>query len=77
VAVADPTLAGMVAIDGMLEAEAGQMVLAALEPFARPTSADDTGTAGQRNADALVEVARRALESGRLPQSGGVRPSWR
>ncbi|HWD45675.1 MAG TPA: DUF222 domain-containing protein, partial [Actinomycetota bacterium] len=28
----------------------------------------------QRRADALVELARRALEAGQLPQAGGVRP---
>jgi len=31
----------MVAVDGLLEAEAGQTVLAALEPLARPADADD------------------------------------
>jgi hypothetical protein len=49
-------------------------VLAALEPLARPTTADDTRSGGQRTADALAELARRALEGGRLPQTGGVRP---
>src|SRR5512132_562017 len=29
----------------------------------------------QRRADALTELARRTLQGGRLPQSGGVRPS--
>jgi hypothetical protein len=33
-----PTWEGMVALDGLLEAEAGQIVLAALEPLARPPS---------------------------------------
>jgi hypothetical protein len=65
---------GMVALDGLLEPEAGQTLLAALEPLARPTSADDDRSGGQRRADALAELARRNLESGRLPQSGGVRP---
>jgi hypothetical protein len=37
-----PTWDAMVAVDGLLEAEAGQTVLAALEPLARPHSADDT-----------------------------------
>ena len=37
-----PTLEGMVAVDGLLEAEAGQIVLAALEPLARPADATDT-----------------------------------
>jgi hypothetical protein len=33
-----PTFAGMVALQGLLEAEAGHIVLAALEPLARPTA---------------------------------------
>ena len=69
-----PTWEGMVALDGLLEPEAGQIVLAALEPLARPASADDTRSGGQRNADALTKLVRRALEGGRLPQTGGVRP---
>jgi hypothetical protein len=69
-----PTLEGMVALDGLLEPEAGQTLLAALEPLARPHSADDDRSGGQRRADALAELARRQLEAGRLPQTGGVRP---
>ena len=68
------TLEGMVALDGLLEAEAGQIVLAALEPLARPADAADTRSGDQRRADALTELARRNLEGGRLPQSGGMRP---
>jgi hypothetical protein len=64
----------MVAVDGLLEPEAGQTLLAALEPLARPDSAQDARSGSQRNADALTELARRSLEAGRLPQSGGVRP---
>jgi hypothetical protein len=69
-----PTLEGMVALDGLLEAEAGQTLVAALEPLARPASAADDRSGGQRRADALAELARRQLEAGRLPQTGGVRP---
>jgi Domain of unknown function (DUF222) len=69
-----PTLDGMVALQGLLDPEAGQLVLAALEPLARPHSADDERSGDQRRADALVELARRALEGGQLPQTGGVRP---
>jgi hypothetical protein len=68
------TLEGMVAVDGLLEAEAGQTLMSALEPLARPASAAVAGSGGQRRADALAELARRALEAGRLPQTGGVRP---
>ena len=69
-----PTFDGMVAVDGLLEPEAGQSLLAALEPLARPADAHDTRSGSQRNADALAELARRHLEGGRLPQAGGVRP---
>jgi hypothetical protein len=65
---------GMVAVDGLLEPEAGQTLLAALEPLACPASAQDARSGGQRRADALAGLARRALEGGQLPQSGGVRP---
>jgi hypothetical protein len=69
-----PTFDGMVAIDGLVESEAGQTVLAALEPLARPTDASDQRSGSQRTADALAELARRNLEAGRLPHTGGVRP---
>ena len=69
-----PTFEGMVAVDGLLEPETGQTLLAALEPLARPHDAQDTRSGGQRTADALAELARRSLEGGRLPQTGGVRP---
>ena len=64
----------MVAVDGRLEPEAGQSLLAALEPLARPANAEDARSGGQQRADALAELARRSLEAGRLPQTGGVRP---
>jgi hypothetical protein len=69
-----PTWEGMVAVNGLLDPEAGQTLLAALEPLARPTGAADARSGGQRRADALVELARRTLEGGQLPQTGGVRP---
>ena len=68
------TWEGMVALHGLLEAEAGQTLLAALEPLARPATTDDTRSGSQRHADALTELARRSLEQGRLPRTGGVRP---
>jgi hypothetical protein len=68
------TWEGMVAVNGLLDPEAGQTLLAALEPLARPSSADDPRSDGLRRADALTELARRNLEGGQLPQTGGVRP---
>ena len=51
---------------------------AALDPLAapRPAAADgpDPRPAGRRRADALVEVCRRALAAGTLPERGGDRP---
>jgi hypothetical protein len=64
----------MVALEGLVEPEAGQTVVAALVPLARPASAEDPRSGSQRRADALAELARRTLEAGRLPQTGGVRP---
>jgi hypothetical protein len=72
--VAGTDLGGMVAVNGLLDPEAGQMLVAALEPLARPQDSQDPRSASQRRADALVELARRNLEGGQLPQSGGVRP---
>jgi hypothetical protein len=69
-----PTLDGMVAVDGLLDPEAGETLLTALEPLARPSTAEDARSAAQRRADALTELARRQLEGGRLPTTGGVRP---
>jgi Domain of unknown function (DUF222)/HNH endonuclease len=69
-----PTLEGMVALQGLLDPEGGQVLLAALEPLARPADGQDARSGDQRRADALVELARRNLESGQLPQTGGVRP---
>jgi Domain of unknown function (DUF222)/HNH endonuclease len=68
------TWEGMVAINGLLEPEAGQTLLAALDPLARPADAHDPRSGSQRQADALAELARRQLEAGQLPQTGGVRP---
>jgi Domain of unknown function (DUF222) len=62
-----PTLEGMVALDGLLEPEAGQVLMTALEPLARPAGAEDTRSGGQRRADALTELARRSLEGGTPP----------
>jgi hypothetical protein len=69
-----PTWEGMVAVNGLLEPEAGHTLLAALEPLARPADAHDPRSGAQRRADGLAELARRSLEGGRLPQAGGVRP---
>ena len=70
-----PTLEGMVALEGLLEPEAGQTLLAALEPLARPASADDTRSGGQRRADALAELARRPGSRPAPPERRGPTPA--
>ena len=66
----------MVAVDGLLEPEAGQTLLAALEPLARPADATDTRSGSQRNADALTELARRPWRAGGCPRPVGSARSW-
>lgn len=53
----------------------------ALSPLAAPRPRTDvevdSRTADQRAADALIELAERALDSGALPTEGGQRaPRW-
>jgi uncharacterized protein DUF222/HNH endonuclease len=67
------TADGAVAIDGRLDPVGGEAVLTALAPLAAPT-AGDTRTPEQRRADALVTLSTKALDDGRLPEVGGVRP---
>ena len=63
--------AGVVRIDGMLDAEGGATVRAALAGLMKPTK-DDHRSHGQRCADALVEFCRRGPGSRR--DSSGPRP---
>jgi hypothetical protein len=68
------TMDGMVAIDGLLDPEAGALVLTALGSATAPRGPDDHRSAGQRRADALVEICGVSLDHGSLTSSGGVRP---
>jgi hypothetical protein len=62
---------------GRLDPESAATVRAALEPLAKPrTGADgDLRPAGRRHADALVELARRMLAAGDLPDVGAEKPN--
>jgi len=68
------TWGGMVRIDGELDPEGGQVFLSAIEALAAPHGPVDSRLSSQRRADALVELSRRALDSGGLPDHGGDRP---
>ena len=64
---------GCLWLRGFLDAESGATLKTAVEALARPLP-DDDRRAGQRRADALVEIARVALDEGRVPVVNGVRP---
>lgn len=61
-------------LDGHLDAEGGSTLKTALQALLGPRSQNDERTPAQRRADALVEIAGRCLDSGRLPLRGGQRP---
>ncbi|GAB3422896.1 HNH endonuclease signature motif containing protein [Flindersiella endophytica] len=72
---------GIVHFGGRLDAASARVVRTALEPLAKPTAGEADGSEtgqngarrsyGQRMADALVELARRSLQSGTIPKHGG------
>src|SRR2546422_6417545 len=68
------TMDGVFYIDGQLDAEGGATLQTALDALMGPPAADDERTPPQRRADALVEVARRQLDGGRLPVVAGQKP---
>ena len=68
------TFEGMGRIDGWLDPEGFAYVKAALDAATPPPGQDDSRTSAQRRADALVDLARLALDSGDLPESGGEKP---
>lgn len=69
---------GMVRLSGVLDTEGAEALLAALSPLAAPNPAEDgtpdPRTAPHRAADALVELATRSLDDGRVGVEGCVRP---
>jgi Domain of unknown function (DUF222) len=69
-----PMLDGMVALDGLLDAEGATNVATALQPFLVPTGSDDSRTTSQRRADGLVDLARLATEHEKVGELGGNRP---
>lgn len=65
---------GMHSIDGVLDAVGGAALKTALESLARRLGQEDKRSYRQRMADALAELTNHALDEGRLPKRGGVRP---
>jgi hypothetical protein len=67
------TLDGALLLDGQLDAEGGALLRTAISALNKPVP-NDTRSAPQRRADALVELASRQLQSGALPTTHGQRP---
>jgi hypothetical protein len=65
---------GMHSIDGVLDPVGGAALKTALDSLARRLGSDDKRCYRQRMADALAELTHHALDEGRLPRRGGVRP---
>ena len=61
-------------LKGVFDAVGGAAIRDALEPLARPCGKDDERPRGQRLADAMVELAGHALDSGVIPDRGSQRP---
>src|SRR5215472_15276063 len=62
-------------IEGVLDAEGGATLKTAIRGiFGRHPAQDDERTPAQRRADALVDLARRRLDAGDLPERGGEKP---
>ncbi len=71
---ASTTFDGMVALDGLLDPEAGATVLTAIQTLSAPAAGTDDRSPAQRRADALTTLCRRQLDTGQLPAQKGQRP---
>lgn len=65
---------GRIKLDGLLDAEGGTKVKKALEAALGRRAKDEKRSEGQRRADALVDVAARALGGRKSGQTGGQVP---
>ncbi len=68
------TFDGVFRIDGRFDAEGGAVLRTALDAVMGPRLEGDNRMASERRADAAVELARRQLDGGRLPEVGGQKP---
>jgi hypothetical protein len=64
---------GWVFVRGILDAAGGALLRTALEPLAKRSGADDDRHRDRRLADALVELAKVALDNGAVPQRASQR----
>lgn len=68
------TFDGLGVLRGVLDAESAEVLRTAIDALSKSAGTLDERTPAQRRADALVDIASRALDSSTLPESGGERP---
>jgi hypothetical protein len=68
------TFDGIFRLDGQFDAEGGAVLRTALDAVMGPRQAGDDRMHSERCADAAVELARRQLDGGQLPEVGGQKP---
>ncbi|HSS93564.1 MAG TPA: DUF222 domain-containing protein, partial [Candidatus Dormibacteraeota bacterium] len=68
------TFGGVFYLNGRLDAEGGATLQTALDSIMGPPAHHDERTPAQRRADAAVEMGRRLLDGGTLPEVGGQKP---
>ena len=64
----------MYKVDGVVDAECGAALRAAIDGLAKRLGEDDSRKPKQRRADAFHEIVRHALDKGTLPTRNRVRP---
>ena len=71
-----PDWSGMLRVNGLLDPEGGQVLLAAIRSLSEPANLNpaDPRTPAQAQADALVEISRRHLDGNPSSGSGSSRP---
>ncbi|HEX7744488.1 MAG TPA: DUF222 domain-containing protein [Micromonosporaceae bacterium] len=62
---------GRVRLSALLDVETSTVLRTAFGPLTKPHGEQDDRTPGQRRHDALTEVCRLALRTGKLPDNGG------
>jgi uncharacterized protein DUF222 len=65
---------GLMHLEGLLDTEGGATLKTALDALMPAPNKDDDRSGGQRRADALVDLARKALDGSKLGSVGGQRP---
>lgn len=61
-------------LDGVFDVESAELLRTALQPLMARGGEADTRSIGQIRADALLDLAKRQLDSATLPELGGERP---